>query len=111
MTDVIYFGALQTCKSCKKGRPIFSNWTYKCMNRTGWTTCGNEEKEPTRTRAKISPEMMTKYEYLKEQLGIRTRALHSFQFVDEQGNDLVYAYVILISKNAIENFVRVTFKV
>lgn len=72
---------------------IFCNWTYKCTNKSGWTTCGKESIEPARSRAKFPPELIVKYPFLEEQRGVRARALHSFKFVDDQGNDIVYAYV------------------
>lgn len=89
LTDVVYFGALKTCKKCKQSDLMFCNWIYKCSQESGWSTCGNEVKEPPREKAEIPPELLTKYPFLR--CAVRTRALHPFKFVDEHGNDLIYA--------------------
>lgn len=99
LTDVIYFGAMSKCKSCKKGELIFCNWAYKCTNKSGWTSCGKESNEPVRTCAKFPTEITGKYPFLEEQCGVRARVLHFFKFVDDQGNDSVYACVFLLSIN------------
>lgn len=90
LADIIYFGATPKCEKCGKGQLIFINWTYKCTHEMEWSMCGNEVNEPARSLAKI-PEMINLHQrFLEGKRGVRTRALHQFRMLDDQGNDIVY---------------------
>lgn len=97
LTDVIYFGALGPCKSCGTGELIFVNSTYVCAHVSAWSKCSNDVKEPQRRSAFIGSYLMAKYPFLKTNQPVRTRALHSFRLTDENGLDLVHAYVLVSS--------------
>ncbi|XP_031626910.1 poly [ADP-ribose] polymerase-like [Contarinia nasturtii] len=90
LTDIIMFGALSPCNKCNTGELIFANSDYKCMQISNWSNCGNNVKEPLRRPTIISSNLLAKYPFLKTNQPIRTRVLHSFRLVDENGQDLVY---------------------
>lgn len=68
---------------------MFRNWIYKCNFGSEWSTCGNEVKEPARYLLRIPPKLAG-YTFLVRMCKVRKRAIHSFNFVDEQGNDIVH---------------------
>lgn len=90
LTDIIYFGALKSCKQCDHERMIFSNSTYVCAYVNDWATCGWNTKEPERYEAKIPESFTLMYPYLRIEPSVRNRAYHMFRLTDEDGTDLIY---------------------
>lgn len=93
LTDVLYFGSLNPCEMCGTEELIFANSTYVCSHITAWSKCGNDVKEPQRRSTIVHPYLMEKYSFLRTNQPVRVRALHSFRLTDENGTDLVFAYV------------------
>lgn len=94
-TDILYFGALVECPKCP-GKLIFENSTYVCTQVSSWDKCDYAVKTPRRFIARdlSFPSILRKLPYLNVKLStMRTRVLHCFRLIDENGTDLVHAYV------------------
>lgn len=95
LTETIYFGRLLTCdKHYCLGNLYFNNTTYSCSNWLQWGKCDNNIMQPKRTISYIPYSLWNKYPFLqKNSLRIRTRVLHTLRTIDENGEDLIHAYI------------------
>lgn len=71
----------------------FNNTVYSCSTSNSWGKCDNDVKEPKRLSAYVLYAQTKKYPFLNANYRVRTRAMHSFRIVDENGTDLVNVYV------------------
>lgn len=90
MTDIIVFGALGPCQMCRNSNFVFRNTKYVCAHETPWAKCGYTIDVPPRVKRRVATAMLKKYPFLKPTESVQTRALHRFQWTDENGNDLVF---------------------
>ncbi|XP_055294949.1 poly [ADP-ribose] polymerase-like [Sitodiplosis mosellana] len=90
LTDIIVFGALHQCDQCRTCSLVFKNTKYVCARQKDWAKCGNTVDEPRRMMPRVPPEMLAKYPFLKPPESVQARAVHPFQWTDDEGNDLVF---------------------
>jgi poly [ADP-ribose] polymerase 1 len=65
VTDIMTFGALEPCKTCKTGQFVFDKPGYVCSgDLTEWVKCMQVEKDPKRCKCKIPEELAAKYSFL-----------------------------------------------
>lgn len=79
VTDILYFGALKRCETCKDGKFIFNgNSAYTCTGQISeWAKCDNISKEPKRSVAKVPKYLQDQFSFLAKKSKVRTRALKS----------------------------------
>lgn len=79
VTDILYFGALKPCDTCKRGKFIFNgNSAYVCSGEISeWAKCDHVVKEPKRDVAKVPKYVQEKHSFLAKKFKVRTRALKS----------------------------------
>lgn len=76
-TDVIYFGALKPCETCKDGHLIFNgNSAYVCDgNISEWARCDNVSKLPKRSSVKIPKYIQENHSFLAKKFKVKDRAI------------------------------------
>lgn len=77
VTDILYYGALKECQTCKNGTFIFNgNSAYLCTGQISeWAKCDNVTKEPSRQSVKVPKYIQEKYSFLSKKFKVKTRAL------------------------------------
>nr|XP_023025730.1 poly [ADP-ribose] polymerase [Leptinotarsa decemlineata] len=67
LADIMTFGALTPCKTCKGGQLVFSKGGYICTgDLTEWTKCTAVSKEPKRKPFKVPESLANEYSFLKK---------------------------------------------
>jgi poly [ADP-ribose] polymerase 1 len=65
VADIMTFGSLEPCKTCKTGQFVFDKPGYVCSgDLTEWVKCMQVEKDPKRRKCKIPEDLATKYNFL-----------------------------------------------
>ncbi|KAF5305635.1 hypothetical protein FQR65_LT07716 [Abscondita terminalis] len=72
LSDVMAFGALQSCTECKMGQFRLDKLGYVCHgNVTEWSKCNYVTKEPPRAPFKVPKELAEQYSFLKKYKYVR----------------------------------------
>lgn len=76
MADLLTFGALEKCPTCK-GQFVFNKSNYICSgNITEWVKCENMLKEPPRKPVRMPKDIdLAKYSFLNRNFKVKARAL------------------------------------
>ncbi|KAF6202111.1 hypothetical protein GE061_004509 [Apolygus lucorum] len=66
VSDIMTFGALEPCPTCKDGQLVFRDGLgYQCSgNLTEWSKCTYVDKKPQRIKCKIPDGLLEKYSFL-----------------------------------------------
>ncbi|CAG9815964.1 unnamed protein product [Phaedon cochleariae] len=67
LADLMTFGVLARCKTCKGGQLVFSKGGYTCTgDLTQWTKCTEFVRVPKRKTFKVPPDLQERYPFLKK---------------------------------------------